>query len=195
MASVYDYTFNQHTRIGNDKCDMSQRSIQNSASANYNLNNYFPDCAMSNAINFATSQPTVMYNGSKQVGINGCNINENSQLKYSELSKDKSRITLMQRPFLTIPYLGRGKTDFTLESEIQQGDHANNRKSANPSSEVSYLDLLQTPLIPTLHEELNNPANHIEGVAAEGWIRGGLPSRELTRDKEYHNSHTSHQYN
>ena len=25
----------------------------------------------------------------------------------------------------------------------------------------------------------------IEGVAAEGWIRGGLPSRELTRDQDY----------
>ena len=93
----------------------------------------------------------------------------------------------MQRPFLTVPYLGRGKADFELESQIQQGDHANNRKSANPSSEVSYVDYLHTPMIPALHEEINNPANKIEGVAAEGWIRGGLQSRELTRDKDYFN--------
>ena len=91
MASVYDYTFNQHTRIGNDNSDLSQRNIQNGSSANYNLNNFYPDCPMTKTIEFATSQPTIMYNGSKQVGINGCNINENSELKYTELSRQKWR--------------------------------------------------------------------------------------------------------
>jgi hypothetical protein len=32
---------------------------------------------------------------------------------------------------------------------------------------------------------VTNPANLIEGVAAAGWIRGGLSSRELSKDKEY----------
>ena len=32
---------------------------------------------------------------------------------------------------------------------------------------------------------INNPANLVEGVAADGWIRGGLPSRELTKDYDY----------
>jgi hypothetical protein len=27
----------------------------------------------------------------------------------------------------------------------------------------------------------------IEGIADDGWIRGGVPSRELTRDTEYFN--------
>ena len=34
---------------------------------------------------------------------------------------------------------------------------------------------------------IQNPANLVEGVANEGWIRGGLPSRELTRDMDYFN--------
>ena len=34
----------------------------------------------------------------------------------------------------------------------------------------------------------------VEGVAAEGWIRGGVPSRELTRDKDYATTHTKTQY-
>ena len=29
---------------------------------------------------------------------------------------------------------------------------------------------------------IQNPANLCEGIAADGWIRGGLPSRELSRD-------------
>ena len=149
---------------------------------------------MDNYISFATSQPAVMYKGSNQVGINGCNIDENSDLKISELSKVKGKITLTQRPYLTVPYLGRGKSDITLETQIQQGDIANNRKSINPLSEKSYIDYHNTPMIKSLQDTVSNPDNLIEGVAAEGWIRGGLPSRELTRDKDYFNSHTSNQY-
>ena len=42
-------------------------------------------------------------------------------------------------------------------------------------------------LVPSLKATIQNPANLCEGVAADGWIRGGLPSRELSRDKDYFN--------
>jgi len=29
----------------------------------------------------------------------------------------------------------------------------------------------------------------VEGVAANGWIRGGLPSREISRDRDYLSRH------
>jgi len=51
-----------------------------------------------------------------------------------------------------------------------------------------------TPMIPSLKATVQNPANLVEGVAADGWIRGGLPSRELTRDQDYATNHTSKQY-
>ena len=40
-----------------------------------------------------------------------------------------------------------------------------------------------TPMIPSVKERMTNPAYSVEGVASEGWIRGGIPSRELTRDR------------
>ena len=49
-------------------------------------------------------------------------------------------------------------------------------------------------MIPSLKATVQNPANLVEGVAADGWIRGGLPSRELTRDQDYATNHTSKQY-
>lgn len=194
MSSVHDYTFYQTSRIGDDICDTSQRNIQNSNSCSYLLDNFFPSCPMGDAMTFATSQPAIIPNGSHQVGVNGCNIDENSQLSITNLSKSKCRISLLQRPFATVPFLGRGRSDAHLETQIMQGDLANNRKSINPSSEISYLDYNQTPLIPSLQSTVTNPANMIEGIAAEGWIRGGLPSREYTRDKDYSQSHTSKQY-
>jgi hypothetical protein len=191
MASVHDYKFYNTTRLGDDQCDMSQRTVQNSNAANYMLHNFKPACPMNDAIDFATSQPNVNYTGSHQVGINGCNIDENSTLLMSELLKPKCRISLLQRPFVTVPFLGKGRSDIILESQIQQGDFANNRKSANPSSEISHMTYRNTPMIPSLQSTITNPANLIEGVAAEGWIRGGVPSRELARDKDYTQTHNA----
>jgi hypothetical protein len=185
MASVYNYNFYQSSRLGFDRTDFSQQTLQNAEYANYMLDGFRPSCPLSNAIDFATSQPNINFTGSFQTSIGGSNINENSQLLINDLSRGKCRIMLTQRPYSTVPYLGRGKCDPLLESQIQQGDFANNKKSINPSSEVCYLQYSQTPLLPTLKSTISNPANLIENNAAEGWIRGGLPSRELARDKDY----------
>ena len=185
MASVYDYTLNQGTRIGNDMCDHSQQTIQNSTASTYMLNNYRSACPMNNAIEFATSNLDVNYKGSQQVGIGGCNIDKNSELLMPSLSKPRCRISLIQRPFSTVPYLGRGNSNPVLESQIQQGELANNRKSITQSTELSYMKYHNTPMIPSLQSTINNPANLVEGAADKGWIRGGVPSRELARDKEY----------
>ena len=111
-------------------------------------------------------------------------IDQNSEL-YCRYYLPKCRISLYERPFLTVPFLGRGSSHPVLESQLQQGELANNRKSINPSSEMSHLKYRHTPMIPSLKSSVTNPANLVEGVAAEGWIRGGLPSRELVKDKDY----------
>jgi len=194
MAYVSDYTFYNNTRIGDDSCDLSQRNIQNAGAANYLLTNFRPACPMGDAVSFATSQPNVNFTGSHQVGIGGCNIDDNSKLHIADLSKDKCRISLYQRPFATVPYLGRGQSNPVLEAQLQQGELANNRKTINPSSEVSYMNYSCTPMLPSLKASISNPANLVEGAAAEGWIRGGVPTRELTRDQDYEKTHTSKQY-
>ena len=144
---------------------------------------------MNSAISFATSQPSVYYTGGYTAG---CNIDQSSELELSMLSKPKTRISLNQRPYLTIPYLGRGQSDVVLETQMLQGKElANNRKSANPSSEISYVNYSTTPMIPSVQATITNPSNLIESIAAEGWIRGGLPSRELARDKDYTQVYTN----
>ena len=44
------------------------------------------------------------------------------------------------------------------------------------------------------NKTITNPANLCESSAANGWIRGGLPSRELTRDKDYAGGRSTKQY-
>ena len=196
MANVSSYTFDNMSRIGLDECCKSQTDIQNVESCNYMTQNYFAsDCSMKNPISLATSQPGIMYNGGYNVGAGGCNINESSNLQIGTIqTHPRCRIDLFQRPFATVPYLGRGSVNPIIESQIQQGETGVNKRSVTNLSEKSYIKYHQTPLLPSVRERLTNPANSVEGVASEGWIRGGVPSRELTRDRDYFNKHSTHQY-
>ena len=196
MANVSGYTFDNMARIGNDSCCVDQNTIQNVASCNYLLQNYFAsDCSMKNPIALATTQPGVMYNGGYNSGAGGCNIDQSSDLQIGTIqTHPRCRIDLFQRPFATVPYLGRGSVNPVMEAQIQQGESLVNKRSINNLSEKSYIKYHQTPLLPSVKERLNDPATSVEGVASEGWVRGGVPSRELTRDGDFFNKHTSSQY-
>jgi hypothetical protein len=106
----------------------------------------------------------------------------------------RCRIDLFQRPFATVPFLGRGAVDPILEAQIQQGELITNKRSITQLTEKSYLKYHTTPLIPEVRQTIQNPRNLVEGVASDGWIRGGVPSRELTRDRDYNIAHTAGQY-
>lgn len=196
MSSINYGAFDNSTRIGSDATDLSTRSIQSMASANYMLNNFFSqDCNMSRPIEFATSQPNVFFKGGNQVGAGGCNIDENSELLIGTINTHpKCKISLLERPFKTVPFLGRGQSNPVLESNIQQGDVSNNKKSINTTTERSFIPYSNYPLLPHLETSITNPANLVEGVASDGWIRGGIPSRELQKDADYITSHTKGQY-
>lgn len=191
MATYSGYTFDNMSRIGLDQCNVDQTTIQDVAACNYMTQNFFSsDCTMRRPIDLATTQPGIMYNGGYQVGAGGCNINDSSKLQIGTIqTHPRCRIDLFQRPFATVPYLGRGSVNPIMESQIMQGEQLVNKKSINNLSEKSYIKYHQTPLLPVIQKRINNPANQIESVAADGWVRGGVPSRELTRDNDYVNKH------
>ena len=189
MSYVSDYTFNNIARIGNDNCCVDQETIQSVHACNYMLQNYFAnDCSMKKPIDLATTQPCINYKGGFNVGAGGCNIQENSKLLIGTIqTHPKARIDLFHRPFATVPFLGRGSVDPIVESQIQQGESITNKRSVTGIGEKSYMGYHTTPLIGNVKERMTNPAYCVEGVASEGWVRGGLPSRELARDSENYN--------
>ena len=138
---------------------------------------------MNTQINLATTQPCVMYNGGFQTGAGGCNINTSSELLIGTIqTHPKCHIDLYQRPFATVPYLGRGSVNSVVESQIMQGEQLTNKRSVNNLSEKSYMKYYQTPLLQDTKDRISNSSN-VENDLAQGWVRGGLPSRELTRDE------------
>ena len=186
MAHVSDFTFNTMGRIGSDSCSQDINSIENAQACSYLLQNYFTsDCNMSKAKQLATTQPGIIYSGSMGSDMCGSNIDDSSKLLIGSIqTAPKARIDLFQRPFATVPFLGRGAVDPILESQIQQGETITNKRTVTQLTEKSHLKYRTTPMIPEIKDNIQNPNNLIESSASQGWIRGGVPSRELTRDRD-----------
>ena len=176
-------TFFGQSRIGNDSCGITQEDIQNQEYSNY-LMKSFAVCGMRKQIEFATNYKSMNFSAAGGMGnqcdVGGCNIDTNTNL-WGVPTQAKSRLSLVQRPFLTVPYLGRGPGDPMTETILQQPDMVTNRKSVNNSTEISYMPLQTTPLLPSIQKTISNPKYLVEGAADASWVRGGIPSRELTR--------------
>tara|TARA_Y100000816_G_C26098734_1_gene581900 strand:+ start:1848 stop:2408 length:561 start_codon:yes stop_codon:yes gene_type:complete len=178
-----DYMFNGMSRIGNDMSDLSQKNVQNVKQGNYQLENPYPsDLEMKSGMDFALNQPMFNYTGTYQTSLNGTNVETSSKLLIDKnLLHDKGKISLQERQYLTIPYLGKGKVETDLETKLRTGAQETHRKTATKLSERSFIPLQNTPMIPEVASKIQNPSNLIEGAASSGWIRGGLPSREYAK--------------
>ena len=194
MSNVYSYAFFNPERIGLDQCCQSQTEIQNSEACSYMTQNYFAsDCTMKVPQKLAYNQPGIVLNGGYGSSSCGSNIDESSKLLIGSIQTNpKCRISLFERPFATVPFLGRGSVNPVVEAQIMQGETYTNKKSVNPLSEKNYTKYLATPLLPNVKNQVTNPANCVEDCAQSGWVRGGVPSRELTRDSDHNNVHSSY---
>ncbi len=131
----------------------------------YTTNNFFlPYCGMSKHIEFATQQPAIMYNGGfGNSGAGGYNIASDSKLRIGTIqTHPKCRISLYQRPFVTVPFLGRGPPRPVIEARLQQGAMIQDLKSCKTIMEKSFGAYTSTPLIPSVKATIQNPANLVE---------------------------------
>ena len=69
--------FNQESRLVNDQCGYTLKNKESTEACNYRLTNFYTkNCNMTDIIDFATTQPSIFYNGGHQTGMNGCNIKD-----------------------------------------------------------------------------------------------------------------------
>jgi hypothetical protein len=190
MASIYPYTFNGTSGIRNDNTDKSQKTIMNTRFNNYMLSTYFSDSMSNDHVNFATNQPAMMFSGSNggaSAGINALTVDVDSKLNIKkENGRTLEKLSLQQRPFLTVPYLGRGSCDTVLESQLKQGDIISNKKSVSTITEQSFANNQMYPLIDSIKDTITNPKYLVQEAALDGWIRGGSATRtHLPNDSGY----------
>jgi hypothetical protein len=136
-------------------------------------------------VNFATNQPNVFFKSPSNLAPGGNNVDESSVLAKSMLTNQHIKISLHERPYKTVPYLGKGAGNPDIESQLQQGQMVADKKSVATISEKSYMDYSSYPMMDDLKNRIGNPSYSIEEYAMDGWVRGGSCAREVTSDSNF----------
>lgn len=186
MSIVNTYLFNNLGRIGADHTDNSQRNVSNTKFGHYMLSSYSPDGLIGSHVNFATQQPSMMFSGTTHgTGLSASSVDIESKLRINpdENTRSLERLQLRTRPFLTVPYLGRGSANPTLESQLMQGEIVSDRKSVSTISEKSYnADYALFHGNNDKASRSTDPKYLVEESAMDGWIRGGSATREFSQN-------------
>lgn len=182
MANLYPYTFNNNGRIGNDTTDLTQQNLANTQYTNHMLTNYFSNNVSDNHVQFAVQQPTMSFNGlTNGNGINSAFVDTESVLQMkSGQERHFEKLQLFPRPFVTVPYLGRGSCDTNQESRLQQGENVSDKKSVSTIMENSFNAYFLYPTDSNMIERTTNASHLVEESALEGWVRGGITTREMS---------------
>lgn len=184
MSKVVDYAFNNISRIGQDEYTYTQENIMNNQFSSYLLTN-LNHTNEKGALDFVTSNPTMNLKSTHQLGPYGYNVNENTKLLNSKLTNLNCKINLQERSFKTVPYLGKGNVDVGLENNLRFGDTFKDKKSVCQLNEKCFQDVNEYPMQSNLKNDLKDAKKIIEESAVKGWIRGGVPSREIYKNKDY----------
>jgi hypothetical protein len=172
-------------RIGNDSTDQSQKNLYNTRFGNYTLSNYFSETVSDSHVQFALNQPTINFSGMAYgQGLNGAVVDTESKLYIDSVEEERSvgRVQLFERPFLTVPYLGRGSADPSIESRLQQGELVAQKKSVSTIMEKSFTQYSLYPTDANMEERVKNPSYTVEESALNGWVRGGAATRDMAAD-------------
>jgi len=177
MTSLYGYTFNTMASLKADVPDQTQQNVQNTRFGNYSVANYFSGYSSNSAVKFASEIPGFVAKNGYSSGSSVIDV-ESQIFNKIESERGTEKVQLFQRPFTTVPYLGRGGGDPTLESQLQQGENIRDLKSVATVSEKPYIDYRNYPIRDDLRSHITNPAFSVEEVAMNGWTRGGASARE-----------------
>ena len=161
-----DYTFNNLGRIGYDNTDNSQRNIQNKQYSDWVFDNHFSNNTSDSHVQFSSSQPGIYYSNSSGNGINSNVVDNETRMLRQEQQRPLEKLQLFSRPFITVPYLGRGSCDPVLESQLFFGETVRGKKSVSTIMDKTF----DTAYPGSLKE------HEIENLALGGW--GGEDTRE-----------------
>ena len=148
--------------------------------------NYMGECAceIPDPQNVAMTYPTMLArDGYGWTSKDGCNIGNDSDLRLGQkITSYKGPKSLKTRVFAGGPNLARGEYYPDVESKIRGGETTTMGRSMNVLSGVSINRF--TPMLESLAQTIQNPQHIIPEDAKDGWVRGGMSSRNYVRDEE-----------
>lgn len=180
-----DFNLNMRASLNSDQATINHEVNQSQGPGNYLVDNTFAcDCGLEKARDLQLKQPNVnLTGGFGWMGENGCLIDNDSDLRSNNLTNMKFINQLDSKQ--NSGFFGRGPHNVDVESEIRDSLIIKDKRTCGPLSGVSTLDFTITPMIDRLKEEVQNSKHIIPEDSMSAWVRGGLPSRQIVRNKEY----------
>jgi len=174
-----EFQINEFTRSWDDGCEVAQQIRDQVGPGQYQVLNLVPRQASAAAVEYPN--PTLL--GKEGFGLNNAQIDDDSRLRVNFVQEGRLRCPLhnQSRPFATVPYMGNGRGNADVESSLIYSEFARIERPCGTVTET-FFDGQFTPLVPHLAKHIQNPNNLVPEVAAAGWIRGGVPSRQFVRD-------------
>jgi hypothetical protein len=174
-----EFNINEFTRVRDDSCEVAQNIRDSAGPGAYQVRNLVPAQAAAAKVEYPN--PTLL--GREGFGFNNASIDQDSKLRNEadQAGRQKCPLHLQSRPFATVPYMGNGRGNADVESSLLYAEWARIERPCGTVTET-FFDNNFTPLVPHLAKHIQNPANLVPEVAANGWIRSGIPSRQFVRD-------------
>ena len=184
MSTDSNYTFYNINRVEDDKTTQTQKELQNDRYSSYTTTNYFSENSGDAQIKFATEQPAVVPTSVTGSSVGGNKVDgESSLIIDKEKARHLGRLNLMQRQFATVPYLGRGSVDPTLELQLKEGEPMGEKKSVSTIMTQSFMGHTLYPTNQDMVERVSDPRLNVEESAMKGWVRGGADTRTPVDNK------------
>ena len=72
-----------------------------------------------------------------------------------------------------------------MEQKVRMGDASKELKSDNQLNEQPSFDINNYPIDQRIKKQVSDSKHTIESDAAEGWVRGGMNTRDFYRSSSY----------
>lgn len=162
----------------NEPCTKTTEEMQSVEPGQYMLTNYYGFCDIDKEEDWALRERGNQTHNGYGVAM-GCNVDDDSKLRNDSLVTNPRLIhQLYERPYLTVPYMGRGSAETDLESFLRVGYTTGEKRPCNILSEVS-IDVPRMEY--TKWDCVQDPKHIIE----TGWVRGGRGTRNDVRRINY----------
>jgi len=174
-----EFIINEFSRKNYDSCEILQNTRDSAGPGSYMVYNLVPKQEEAAKVEYVN--PTLL--GREGFGLNNAEIDDDSRLRNESTQAGRQRCPLhvQARPFATVPFMGNGRGNPDVESSLIYSEFARIERPCGTVTET-FFDGQFTPLVPHLAKHIQNPSNLVPEVAADGWIRGGIPSRQFIRD-------------
>jgi hypothetical protein len=176
-------------RLREDGCYIDTRYKQSERPGLYQITNFHDcDCEAPHTKQVSLEQPIILHrDGHGWTSIKGCNVDNDSDLRNARnLTNPRLIQQLYQRPYLSVPYMGRGVGDVCQETYLRPGEATYQSRPCNNLAGI-HIEQQYLPQLPCISENIQNPIHIIPEDNDQAWLRGGQPSRQVIRNTDYLN--------